>query len=461
MTHEWHGMTALELGAAIGAGAIDPVALAEHFLGRIDAVDTDHSIYLRTTPERALAEAGAARERARAGRRIGPLDGVPVSWKDLVDSAGVATTGGSPIFADRVPQADAAVLARATRAGMVCLGKTNLTEFAFSGLAINPHYGTPANPYDAEVARAPGGSSSGAGVSLARGLAPIAIGSDTGGSVRIPASWNGLVGLKTTIGLVPIDGVLPLAPSLDTIGPLTRDVADAGAMLGVLAARPAADLAGATLAGQRLVVATNVVWDAAEPGVETAVKAAIERLAAAGAEIVWVDVPEFDEAIALIGRYGTPVAAEGYAQWRDVLEAEPDKVYHNVLNRFRLGAKISAVDLEALRRGLADAARRLHARMAGAAALLAPTVPIAPPPIAPLVADDELYLATNLRALGNTTLGNLLVTCSLTLPCGDDGGGLPVGLMLMGRPFTEHALLRVGAACEAALADIPRPTPRR
>ena len=188
---------------------------------------------------------------------------------------------------------------------------------------------------------------------------------------------------------------------------------------------------------------------------------ATERLAAAGAEVDWIDVPEFDEAIALIGRYGTQVAAEGYAQWRDAIEAEPDKVYHNVLNRFRLGAKVSAVDLEALRRGLADAARRLHARMAGAAALLAPTVPIAPPPIAPLVADDELYLATNLRALGNTTLGNLLATCALTLPCGDDGGGLPVGLMLMGRPFTENALLRVGAACEAALADVPRPTPKR
>ncbi len=241
MTMPWHEMTALALGEAIATGAIDPVDLAEHFLARIEAGDAEHSVYLAATPERARAESQAAALRAREGRRIGPLDGVPMSWKDLFDSAGVATTAASTLFADRVPEADAALLARASRAGMVCLGKTNLTEFAFSGLGINPHFGTPANAYDAEVARVPGGSSSGAAVSVARGLAPAAIGSDTGGSVRIPAAWNGLVGLKTTAGLLPMAGVIPLAASLDTAGPLTRDVADANAVLAVLAARAPAD----------------------------------------------------------------------------------------------------------------------------------------------------------------------------------------------------------------------------
>ncbi|MEE8202443.1 MAG: amidase, partial [Alphaproteobacteria bacterium] len=236
MARDWHEMSALALGAGIDAGRIDPVALTEHFLERIAAADGEHAIYLRTTPERALTEARAARGRAKAGLRRGPLDGVPISWKDLFDSAGVATTAATPLLADRVPDADAAVLARATRAGLVCLGKTNLTEFAFSGLAINPHYGTPANPFDARTPRVPGGSSSGAAVSVARGLAAAGIGSDTGGSVRIPAAWNGLVGLKTTAGLLPLDGVVPLAPSLDTVGPLTRDVADANAVFAVLAA---------------------------------------------------------------------------------------------------------------------------------------------------------------------------------------------------------------------------------
>ncbi|MFQ5959444.1 MAG: amidase [Alphaproteobacteria bacterium] len=459
MTQAWHEMSALELGARIGAGRIDPVALAEHFLERIAAADGEHTIYLRTTPERALAEARAARERARAGLTRGSLDGVPISWKDLFDTAGVATTAATPLLADRVPDADAEVLARATRAGMVCLGKTNLTEFAFSGLAINPHYGTPANAFDARTLRVPGGSSSGAAVSVARGLAAAGIGSDTGGSVRIPAAWNGLVGLKTTAGLLPLDGVVPLAPSLDTVGPLTRDVADAGALFAVLAARRPADLAGAALGGMRIVVAETVVWDGLEPGVEAAAQRAVESLASAGAEIVREEVPEFAEAQALVARHGPLVSAEGYACWRDLIEAHPYKLYNNVLKRFRQGAEVSAVDVERLRQGLATVAKRLHARLAGAAAIVAPTCVISPPPIADLVADDAAYVAANMGALRNTTLGNLLRLCAITLPCGDDGNGLPVGLMLMARPCREGALLRLAAACEAALADIPKPMP--
>ena len=459
MTHEWHSMTALALGAGIGAGDIDPVALAEHFLERIVALDADHTIYLATTGERALAEAGAARDRARAGIRLGPLDGVPISWKDLFDSAGTPTTAATPILAGRVPERDAALLARATRAGLVCLGKTNLSEFAFSGLAINPHYGTPPNPYDAATPRVPGGSSSGAAVSVVRGLAAAGIGSDTGGSVRIPASWNGLVGLKTTAGLLPLDGVIALAPSLDTAGPLTRDVADANAVFAALAARRPADLAGATLAGRRLRVTRSVMWDEAEPGVEAAARAALDRLATAGAEIEWIDAPELDEAMALLASHGPLVSAEAWAEWGELIEANPDKVYRFVLKRFRMGADVSAAELERLRRGLADAAAQLHARMAEGAALVAPTTPIAPPPIADLEDDEDAYFRANMSALRNTTLGNILRVCAVTLPCGGDGQGLPVGLMLMGRPFTEGALLRTAAAAEAALADVPKPTP--
>ncbi|MCZ6607275.1 MAG: amidase family protein [Alphaproteobacteria bacterium] len=397
--------------------------------------------------------------RAGAGLRRGPLDGVPISWKDLFDSAGAPTTAASPIFASRVPDTDAALLARSTRAGLICLGKTNLTEFAFSGLGINPHYGTPANAYDDDTPRSPGGSSSGAAVSVARRLAPAAIGSDTGGSVRIPAAWNGLVGLKTTAGLLPMNGVIPLAASLDTAGPLCRDVADANALFAVLAARRPADLAGASLVGKRLLVPSNSVWDGIDPAIEGVVRAAIDHLVGAGADVVVEEVPEFTEVDDLFAKHGPLVAAEAYARWYELVDGQADKIYHNVLKRFWAGSEIGVPAFETMRRALDGIAARLHARLAGAAALVAPTTLISPPPIAELEADDEAYSAANGGSLHNTSLGNVLRTCAVTLPCGDDGRGLPVGLMLYARPFTEAALLRLAAACETALTPIPKPVP--
>ena len=257
MSGEWHRMSALALGAGIEGGAIDPRALTEYFLERIEEVDGDHAIYLRITAARARAEAEAAHRRAQTGLGQSPLDGVPISWKDLYDSAGDVTSHGTPALADRVATGDAKVLARATRAGLVCLGKTNQTEFAFSILGLNPKMGTPPNPFDEAVARIPGGSSSGAAVSVSRGLAAAAIGSDTGGSVRVPAAWNGLVGLKTSFGLLPLEGVLGLSTSMDTVGPLTRDVADSAALFAVLDGRfgagnrSAPDLAGSALSRAR------------------------------------------------------------------------------------------------------------------------------------------------------------------------------------------------------------------
>lgn len=461
-------MTALALGRGIASGDIDPVALTEHFLERMNDGDGDRVVYLTATPERARVEAQAAAGRAAAGQRLGPLDGVPMSWKDLFDSAGTPTTAASPIFAQRVPDRDATLLARASRAGMVCLGKTNLTEFAFSGLGINPHYGTPANAYDAAVARVPGGSSSGAAVSVARGLAPAAIGSDTGGSVRIPAAFNGLVGLKTTAGLLPLDGVIPLSESLDTAGPLTHDVADANAIFAVLAGCRPADLGATSLRGVRLLVPTNVMWNGVEPGNEAAVRHGLERLATAGAEVVSGEVPELNDVQDLFAREGPLVAVEAYARWQDLVDHQADKIYHNVLKRFWAGSEMSAVSLENLRRGLNTLSDRFHQRLAGYSALVAPTTLIAPPPIADLEVDDDAYMAANGGALHNTTLGNVLKVCAVTLPCGGSASGradgatdLPVGLMLYARPFTEAALLRLAQACETALADIPKPTPKR
>ena len=458
MSGEWHRMSALALGAGFESGAIDPRALTEHVLGRIEAADADRTIYLRLTADRARTEAAAAHRRAQAGLRLSPLDSVPISWKDLFDSAGDVTGHGSPALAERVAASDATVLARATRAGLICLGKTNQTEFAYSILGLNPHFGTPPNPFDDGVARLPGGSSSGAAVSVSRGLAAAGIGSDTGGSVRVPAAWNGLVGLKTSAGRLPLTGVLGLSTSMDTVGPLTRDVADAAALFAVLNGcfgagnRPPPDLAGATLSRTRFALPTTLVWDSLEPGVEAACLGAVERLRAAGCAIAEAPVPEFMTVEDLVARFGAYHAAECHALWHDVIEARPDLVYPPILARIRVGAAMPATDTARARQGLAAAATSLHARIRRIGILLMPTVAIGPPPIAALEADAEAYGAANAAALRNTRLGNYLGCSALTLPCGHDDNGVPVGLMLMAGPSEEERLLRLGYAMEPVLA---------
>ncbi|MDP6953082.1 MAG: amidase family protein [Alphaproteobacteria bacterium] len=448
MGRNWHRESACDLGDAIGRGEIDASALCEHFLDRIDETD-DGRIYVRTTAVRARAEAAAASERATAGARRSRLDGVPISWKDLYDTAGIATEGGTPLLAGRVPERDAIVLERASRAGMICLGKTNTVQFALGGIGTNPATGTPANAVLEDVPRAPGGSSCGAATSVARGLAAAGIGSDTGGSVRIPAAWNRLVGLKTSFGALPCDGVLPLSPSLDTVGPLTRDVADAAALFAIMAARPAIDLAGATLSGSRFLVATDVVWDDADAPIVEAVEQAIAAIEAAGAVVERGPVPEFTAIDDVLNQHGGVVTAEGYVSWRRLIDEQGQAIDPAVLARFHQGRDMAAADVEIVRGAIRELTPALYARMAGYSAILAPTVPILPPPIADVIDDADAYARANGLALRNTRLGNMLPCCALTLPCG--APDVPAGLMAMAPVDDDARLLRVGAAIEMAL----------
>jgi aspartyl-tRNA(Asn)/glutamyl-tRNA(Gln) amidotransferase subunit A len=459
MSKAWHEQTALELGTAIGKGTIDPVELTEHFLARIAEHDKAHTIYLRTTPARARAEALAARKRAQGNLRLSPVDGVPISWKDLFDTAGDVTSHGSLVLKDRVSPRDAELVARATRAGLVCLGKTNQTEFAFSILGINPMLGTPANPFDAKVARIPGGSSSGAAVSIARGLAAGAIGSDTGGSIRVPAAWNGLVGLKTTFGRLPLDGALPLAPSLDTAGPLGRDVADTAALFAVLDGRFGAgnkqppDLAGTAPGDLRLIKPSRgVLWSVLEDGVGAALDTALSRLAKAGAAIVEAEAPEFDEAEAALLRHGPIHTAEAYAIWKDAIEAKPNLVFRPILERMRFGSTLSAANVENARATLAELGAKLAARIKAEGAIVVPSAAIGPPPIAALENDMDAYVKANVKALRNTRLGNFLGLCAISVPGGRDHNGIPVGLMVIGAPGWDERLLRIAKAIESTLA---------
>lgn len=442
MSDNWLWLSAAELGRALETGAIDARELTEVYLGAIDGHPDAAAIYARATPERARAEAAAAADRATAGLRRGPLDGVPISWKDLFDSAGTATEAGSALLRDRVPDEDALVLARATRAGLVCLGKTHMTELAFSGLGLNPMTATPPNINDPELA--PGGSSSGAATSVAFGLAAAGIGSDTGGSVRVPAAWNDLVGLKTTHGLLPVTGTVPLCPRFDTIGPLCRSVEDAALLLGLLGGTPAADLTGAELAGSHLLLLDGPALDPTQDIPRAAFETAVEILAEAGARITRRTLPQITTALALAPATFAP---EAYAIWGEEIEAAPDLMFPPVRERFRGGAAYSAVDylrawarLDALRASYAEETAEFDA-------VLLPSAANMPPNIERLLAEPDYFATENLLALRNTRLANLLGLCALTLPTQTPS----CGLMLMAAPRAEARLLRLGASAERAL----------
>lgn len=442
MATDWQDMTAADLGRGIARGGIDPRALTETFLDAIAAHPDMGRIYARTTPGRARAEAAAAGARAASGMRRGPLDGVPVSWKDLFDSAGTATEAGSALLAGCVPGRDAALLARASRAGLVCLGKTHLSELAFSGLGVNPVTATP--PHATDPALAPGGSSSGAAASVAFGLATAGIGSDTGGSVRVPSAWNGLVGLKTGHGRLPMAGAVPLCPRFDTAGPLARTVEDAALLFAALSGEPAPDLAGPRLAGARLAVLETPALAPVDDAPAAAFARAVERLAGAGARVARLSPSCIDAALPLSPCLYT---GEAWGLWRETIEADTRAMFAPVRERFRAGAAFSAGDyvaawarLDALRAGF-------RAATAGQDALLLPTVAILPPRVADLLADPEYFAARNLLTLRNTRVGNLFDLCALSLPTGTPC----CGLMLMAPSGDEARLLRLGAGIEAVL----------
>nr|WP_160765143.1 amidase family protein [Kangsaoukella pontilimi] len=433
-------MSAAALGRGIGDGSIDPRDLTEAFLDAIDRHPHSPRIYARVTEERARAEAAAAAERARLGVRRGLLDGVPISWKDLFDSAGTETASGSALLAGRVPEQDARVLAQATHAGLVCLGKTHMTELAFSGLGANPITASPPNVNDEE--RVSGGSSSGAATSVAFGLAAAGIGSDTGGSVRTPSAWNDLVGLKTVAGRLSLDGVVPLCPRFDTVGPLCRTVEDAALLLAAMEGGQAPSLDGATLDGARLAVLETSAFDNIRAPVDKGFDEAVARLEDAGAVINRIRVPEVEEAMSMAGILFAP---EAYATWGEAIEAEPDKMFPPVRERFRGGKAVAAhvyiagwQKLERLRAAYRDATAAYDA-------VIIPTVPITPPKLAEVLADEAHFAAENLLALQNTRIGNLMGLAGLTLPTGVRS----VGILFQG--LSEERLLRLGVAAERAL----------
>ena len=402
--------------------------------------------FLRTLAD----EAHAASSAAAAGL---PLAGLPVSVKDLFDVQGQVTAAGSLVLADAPPaQADSAAVARLRAAGASLVGRTNMTEFAFSGVGVNPHHGTPVNPVDASTARIPGGSSSGAAVSVATGAAFIGLGSDTGGSIRIPAALCGIVGFKNTARLTPLEGALPLSTTLDTVCAMTRSVRDAVLAHEVLAARTVA-LEQRPLSARRFAVARTQMLDGLDLPVAQAFEAALRTLRDAGARVEEIALEEIRD-LGAIQSTGGFTAAESYAWHRQLLQRRGDGYDPRVRTRIERGAGMKAWEYLELVRARADWIARVQAALAGFDAVLSPTVPIVAPPIdevAPGAQRDEAFFRVNALLLRNTSVVNMLDGCALSLPC-HAPGSLPVGLMLWHGPLHDDAVLDAGLAVEAALA---------
>lgn len=443
MAHK--GKNIAQLSVLLQSGHLDPRALVEETLDAIGGED-DQAIFVELTAARAMSEAEAAAKRLGEGRSCGVLDGIPVAWKDLFDLEGMATTAGSTVLANDKPASrDADVVTALKQAGMICIGRTNMSEFAFSGLGINPHYGTPRNPASTDGHRLPGGSSSGAGVAVAAGLVPVAIGTDTGGSVRIPAAFNGVVGYKASRGRYSMRGVYPLAKSLDSLGPLTHTVQDAVWVDAAMRGKATADLTRAPLSGLSLVVPETVFFDGIEDGVAAAFEQAVERLVRAGASVRRQAFPIFSELFDLIREKGALVTAEAFALHKTRLEgADAARMDPRVVARAGLGANISLPDYIAI----IDARERMTAAFSGMIGrqelLVSPTLPH----VAPLLESDDAFFAMNAKTLRNTQIGNFFDLCGVSIPCGTGDAGMPVGLLLSGLHGTDDHVLSVAMAAE-------------
>jgi aspartyl-tRNA(Asn)/glutamyl-tRNA(Gln) amidotransferase subunit A len=443
--------TAASLAQDLRAGTLDPVALAEQVFDRI-AAHGDAALFIRQTRDRAMAEARAARERLRAGNPASLLDGVPLAWKDLFDIQDTVTTAGSAVLRGDAPAAqDAALVAAGRRAGLVTVGAVNMTEFAYSGIGLNPHYGTPRNPRDPVVARSPGGSSSGSGVVVAAGIVPLSIGTDTGGSIRIPAAFNGVVGYKTSTGHHPMGGVFPLSQTLDTLGPLARTVQDCVLVDAVLRGLRQPEAIAADPGSLDFVIPDTVMFDDLSPAVAAAFDATVQRLAATGARIRRIALPELRETAEIIARIGPMTSVEAALVHRDRLNTPAEaQIDPRVIRRIRMADKMSAVDLWELQTHRRRLIAAINDRL-GDAILICPTTPSVAMPIAPLEADVEVFFHHNFRTLRNTALGNFLDWCGMAIPNGSDADGMPISLMLSARHGRDRQILSAGLALESVI----------
>ncbi|WP_144957399.1 amidase [Pseudomonas oryzihabitans] len=442
-------LDAVALGEAYAAGTLDPVAVFEAALARAQA---SSAVFITLTAERGRAEALAARERWQAGQPRSPLDGVPLAWKDLFDLQGEVTTCGAELRRLAPPATtDAVLVQRLSQAGLVSLGKVNLSEFAYSGVGSNPHFGTPANPRMQGEVRIPGGSSSGSAVAVAADIVPLAFGTDTAGSVRLPAALNGLVGYRPSLGRYPATGIFPLAASYDVPGPLARSLRDVQCLDRLLTGAAARPLPAPT--ELRVVLDLSVLDDArVEPAVRANLLAAAERLARGGVNVERRARTVFAEALDVLAAEGWPGALEAFALHREVLDGHAaERLDPRVRQRLERARALPEGHLAVLHERR-DRLRAAFAAEFAEALLLVPTVGRVAPPLAPLEADADLFAATNLELLRLTMAGSLLGAPGVSLPSGRDAQGLPTGLLLVAPAAADERLLDAATAVEALVS---------
>ncbi len=435
--------TIQNLAADLAAGRTTSRQLTEAALARIaDPEGEGKRAFIKVYKTQALAAADASDALRKAGIVPSPLAGLPVSIKNLCNVAGETTLAGSKALEDAPPaKQDAPVVARLRAAGAVIVGSTNMSEFAFSGIGANPHYGTPGNPADRK--RVPGGSSSGAAVSVADQMAVAALGTDTGGSVRIPSAVCGLVGFKPTARRVPIDGVVPLSTSLDSIGPLANSVECCVIVDAVFAAEPIHVLDAVPLAGLRFGIPKQFVMDELDPVVAKAFERACKALSSKGVKIEQIDLPQLNE-LATVNAKGGFAASEAYA-WHQKLIARRGNLYDPFVHpRIMRGKEMSAADFIDLLQARADLQKRVSAVTSNYDATIMPTCAIVAPTLEE-VATPEGFIRKNLLLLRNTAVGNFLDRCAVSLP-GHAAGELPVGFMLMGETMADKRLLAIARA---------------
>ena len=437
---------------AVRSGRCSAAALLADALARANASDNSHT-FIRRFDAMANAAAQAVDSGRAAGAPVPALAGLAVSVKDLFDVAGAPTTAGSRAMDDAAPaRADSPAVARLRAAGAALTGHTNLSEFAFSGVGINPHHGTPINPATLALnatPRVPGGSSSGAAVSVSTGAAWAALGSDTGGSIRIPAALQGLVGFKNTQRLTPLAGCVPLSSTLDTSCAITRSVRDAVLLHAILADRRPQPLRR-PLAALRLAVPTTVMLDGLDGDVSRSFALALAQLREAGAQITELALPPLAELPGLLSSGGF-TAAESWAWHRSRLTQRESDYDPRVAQRIRRGEAMSAADYIALIAARADWIGRMQQLLAGFDAMLSPTVPMVAPPLAPLLSSDSRFFAINALLLRNPSVVNMLDGCALSLPC-QAAGQMPVGMMVWGPALSDDTVLGVSLSLEHALA---------
>jgi len=456
-----HFQSITDLADSIRQGEITSTRLTENLLTRIDSLDGRLNAFKLRCPERALEQAREADRKLSSGNDLGPLHGIPYAAKDLFDVKGLPTAAGSKLLEKNTAAQDCRAIGRLSETGMILAGKTNTVQFAFSGIGINHDHGTPHNPWSREH-HIPGGSSSGSAVAVAAGLVPMALGTDTGGSVRVPAALCGTVGLKTTVGRISRAGVYPLSWSLDSVGVFSRSVEDAALVyqclqgadlhdeitVGITAHDVLKELK-AGVKGLRLAFAESVFWEDVHPEVAQAVRACGSVFEALGAEVSSIDFSEAGEAREL-NPGGVVITAEGYTLNQKWLEAHFDELDPVVARRMIKGKEISADQYLST----SYRARQLRAKAGNTLkdidALLVPTTPDPAKPVAEIDTSMDNYLAHNIRYLRNTSIGNILNFCGLSLPCGFTAGGMPIGLLIYGKPFEEDVILRIGHAFQQA-----------